>query len=184
MHELTREEATLLAHLLNHIRPDWTTNSLMTILANNRQTPSLADLTIAATTKAKDPTCKTPAPIFHPGNHWPPQTRQQIPTGPECPDHTGHPATTCGPCTTDIQLGDRPPHMHGKALTPHKRNPPPKNWRNNPTPTGLNTRTNVNESEQHQTSSNCINDSSRECHAETDERSSTCNTGQEGQNRG
>lgn len=134
MHELNQNEATTLAHLLHHIRPDWTPNSILTLLSKNRTTPSLAALTIAAVTKAQDPTCKTPAPIFHPGNHWPPTTRHQIPTGPECPDHTGHHAHNCGPCTIDIELGDRPEHMHGKALHQHKRTPPPQGWRNNPTP--------------------------------------------------
>lgn len=151
MHQLTEQEANALAYILNRIRPDWTTKSILTILSKNRETPSLADLTIAATTKAQDPTCKTPAPIFLPGNHWPERARHRIDPGPECPDHTGHHAYNCGPCTTDITLGDRPPHLHGKALTPHKRNPPPHDYRalrnsiktmaDNPTPTGSNQET-------------------------------------------
>ncbi|MBF6671557.1 hypothetical protein [Glutamicibacter sp. FBE19] len=139
MPELNERQATMLAHILNNIRPDWTINSIITLLSKNRTIPSFADLTIAAITKAKDPTCKTPAPIMLPGKHWPETTRNQIPTGPECPDHTGHPANTCGPCTIDIQLGDRPPHLHGKKLHQHKRNPPHPGWRNNPTPTGSTT---------------------------------------------
>lgn len=132
MHELNERQASLLAHILHELRPDWTVNSVFTLLGKHREVPSFGDLVIAAITKANDQTCKTPAPIFLPGNHWPERTRQHINPGPECPDHTGHHAYNCGPCQTDIRLGDRPPHLAGKKLNNGKRTAPPPGYRNNP----------------------------------------------------
>ena len=111
---ITEQQARALAFLLNAIRPDWPQPSLVTLIGQHTEVPSLSALTIAAVTKARDHTCKTPAPIFTPGPHWPAEDRATIPRGPDCPDHVGETAATCRCCHADVKLGIRPPEYHGK----------------------------------------------------------------------
>lgn len=150
MHELNETEATLLAQMLHQIRPDWTTNSLLSILWENRNTPSYPALIIAAVTKAQDPGCRTPAPIFLDGQHWPQSSRAHIPAGKPCADHPTQQAHSCTSCQADIKLGQRPPHMQGQRMSNGRPNPAgAKQLRealrrmhsdapDNPTPTGSN----------------------------------------------
>ena len=116
--QLTHPQATLLAHTLHEIRPDWGIPSLMTLLGNHREIPSFGALVIAATTKAMDETCKTPAPIFQPGGHWPEQVRHQVPTGPACEEHTTFPAANCPCCLADVKVGERTLADVGKLRPP------------------------------------------------------------------
>lgn len=84
---LTEHQARALAFLLNQMRPDWPVQSLLTLFGKHREVPSLGAVMIAATTKALDPSCKTPAPIFTTGPHWPAEHRDQLPRGPRCTTH-------------------------------------------------------------------------------------------------
>jgi hypothetical protein len=83
----TERQASLLANLLHEIRPDWSVESLMTLMLQNRKIPSLATLVQAAVTKAIQPSCTTPAPIFQQGAHWPPEVREQLPKPKRCGIH-------------------------------------------------------------------------------------------------
>lgn len=114
MPDLTHQQASLVAHTLHQIRPEWGIQSLMTILGNNRNVPSFGALILAATTKALDPTCKTPAPIFHPGDHWPETAKAHLPPPAPCQDHDTEPAHNCRSCLADVKVGDRPPTHIGK----------------------------------------------------------------------
>ncbi|MBG6085840.1 hypothetical protein [Zhihengliuella flava] len=114
--EITKTDATLLAQLINRIRPDWDTRALTTLIGKNRTNiPNLAALTIAATTKAQDPTCKTPAPIFIPGPHWPTETHRHLPPPPPCQDHPEEPAHNCRCCWSEIKTGQRAQTDLGKT---------------------------------------------------------------------
>lgn len=99
--EVQEQQARALAYLLNQIRPDWPAPSLLALMEKNREVPSLGALVIAATTKALEPTCQTPAPIFAAGNHWPEAARADLPPPEECPTHTGKPRHNCGGCRAD-----------------------------------------------------------------------------------
>lgn len=116
MPELTDLQARHLAAVLNLIRPDWPTASLLTLLWENREQPSYPALVIAAVTKAQDRTCKTPAPIFIPGAHWPEQVRNKLPALPRCQDHPEQEAPMCNGCWADVKAGHRPENLVGKRL--------------------------------------------------------------------
>lgn len=122
--ELTERQATMIATTIHEIRGDWGIPSLMTILWDHREQPSFGALLIAAATKALDPTCKTPAPIFHPGTHWPEEVRDTLPQGPRCEDHDTFAAHNCPSCRADILAGDRPASRAGKHHTPTEENQP------------------------------------------------------------
>lgn len=122
MLELTERQAGHLASILNCIRPDWPVPSLLTILYENRAQPDFPALVIASVTKAQDRTCKTPAPIFIPGAHWPEAVRTRLPALPRCEDHDTEDGPTCRSCLADVKAGDRPDTMIGRRLTP--RTPP------------------------------------------------------------
>lgn len=117
MPDLTDKQVNGVAWLLHELRPDWGVPSIKTLLAKN-EVPSLGALMIAATTKALEPTCKTPGPIFHPGPHWPEEVRSQIPAGPPCEDHDTFPARNCPCCWADHKVGQRPDTHIGKHWTP------------------------------------------------------------------
>lgn len=114
MPELTQPQATALAALLNQIRPDWGAKSLMTLLWDHRHQPDYAALCQAAVTKARDTTCKTPAPIFTPGPHWTAEDRAALPQGPPCVDHATFSAHNCPCCRSEVLVGDRPHDRIGK----------------------------------------------------------------------
>lgn len=111
---ITDQQGRAIAYLLHEIRPDWPVASLMSLIDKHRDVPSLGALTIAATTKAMEATCQTPAPIFHPGPHWPEKVRGQIPRPPSCEDHIGQESTNCRSCWADVKAGDRPETHIGK----------------------------------------------------------------------
>ena len=135
MPELTEPHARHLAGILNLIRPDWPVPSLLTLIWEHRQQPDYPALVVAATTKAQDRTCKTPAPIFIPGNHWPEAIRHQLPPLPRCEDHDTEDAPNCRSCLADVKAGDRPENMIGKRTTPTVtpgRSPRPNRTRRDP----------------------------------------------------
>lgn len=116
--ELTDPQINGIAWLLHELRPDWGVPSIKTLLLKNRTVPSLGALMIAATTKALEPSCKTPGPIFRPGTHWPEEVRSQVPTGPPCEDHPEQQAHNCRCCWADHKVGQRPATHIGKHYTP------------------------------------------------------------------
>lgn len=123
MPELTDPQINGIAWLLHELRPDWGVPSIKTLLLKNRTVPSLGALMIAATTKALEPSCKTPGPIFRPGTHW----REEDAAGrflskPEpCEDHPEEAAHNCRCCHADIKVGLRPQSMLGLHFTPTER---------------------------------------------------------------
>lgn len=96
--EVQEPQARALAYLLNQIRPEWPVPSLLSLLEKNRDVPSLGALMVAAATKALEPTCRTPAPIWSPGPHWPQQTSAGLPPPALCPKHPPYYAHNCGGC--------------------------------------------------------------------------------------
>jgi hypothetical protein len=119
MQQITEQQARALAFLLNEMRPDWPIESLMTHLGRNREVPSLGALVLAATTKALDPTCKTPEPIFRQGTHWPAEARDQLPRGPRCAKHRDF-YVPCPSCA-----GDRKAE---RTDDPYQDLPPDPRW--------------------------------------------------------
>ncbi|MDN4644947.1 hypothetical protein [Arthrobacter sp. PsM3] len=115
---ITDQQGRAVAYLLHEIRPDWGVASLVSLIDKHRDVPSLGALLIAATTKAMERTCQTPAPIFHPGPHWPAAARAHLPKPEPCPDHVGESAHSCRCCIADTKAGIRPPGMIGKHHTP------------------------------------------------------------------
>lgn len=65
-----------------------------------------------------DPSCKTPAPIFSRGSHWPETARKSLPKPPPCEDHDGESAHNCRCCTADTKAGIRPQTRIGKHWQP------------------------------------------------------------------
>lgn len=129
MKEINQQQASALAFILNQIRPEWTTKSIMTVIEKNKMMPSYADLVLAAVAKAREPSCATPAPIFMQGPHWPAPVRSKLPPAPKCEDHTTYDAHSCSCCWADIKLGERPENMLGKRLIPkNKPTTKPINW--------------------------------------------------------
>lgn len=96
----TDQQARAIAYLLHEIRPDWGITSLETLIRTNQPQP-LGPLIIAATTKAMEATCKTPAPIFHPGPHWPAKAKTTGPRAEPCPTHIGESSHNCRCCAAD-----------------------------------------------------------------------------------
>ena len=115
---IDERNAWALAHLLHGQRPDWPVDSIMTLLSRHRDVPSLGALTIAAMTKALEPTCHTPAPIFHTGPHWPEQARHNLQPAPRCEDHPTFDGPTCRCCWSEVKTGDRPRNQVGHHWTP------------------------------------------------------------------
>lgn len=114
---ITEQQARAIAYLLHEIRPDWGIASLVSLIDKHRP-HDVGALTIAAMTKAMEPTCKTPAPIFIPGPHWPEKARKALPKPPPCPDHIGEAAPTCRCCQADVKAGLRPQDKIGQHYTP------------------------------------------------------------------
>jgi hypothetical protein len=114
---ITDQQARVVAYLLHELRPDWGVQSLLTLIAKHPDV-ELGPLLIAATTKAMEATCKTPAPIWVPGPHWPAKTSAALPRPEPCPDHIGESTHNCRCCQADIKAGIRPPGMIGKHHTP------------------------------------------------------------------
>lgn len=106
MHELTEEQAGIIANVLTQIRPDWSHASLMTQLWEHRAHPaSFGDLVIAAATKAQQGDLRTPAAIWSPGPHWPTASEDAVRSahhrGPRCTTHPEEVAATCRCCAAD-----------------------------------------------------------------------------------
>lgn len=97
---VSEQQGRAVAFLLNQLRPDWPERSILSLLEKH-QDVDLGALIIAATTKAREPTCRTPAPIFAAGPHWPANTAANLPRPAYCPTHTGQPAHNCGSCRAD-----------------------------------------------------------------------------------
>jgi hypothetical protein len=115
---ITDQQGRAIAYLLHEIRPDWPVASLMSLIDKHRDVPSLGALIIAATTKAMEASCKTPAPIFHPGSHWIAAAKAHLPSPEPCADHVGQDAHNCRSCWADFKAGERPQSMIGKAWNP------------------------------------------------------------------
>jgi hypothetical protein len=114
---ITDQQARAIAYLLHEIRPDWGVASLVSLIDKHHDT-DLGGLVIAATTKAMEATCQTPAPIFHPGNHWPAKAKARMPKPQPCPDHIGEAGHNCRCCQADVKAGLRPLTHIGKHWTP------------------------------------------------------------------
>lgn len=98
---ITDQQTRAVAYLLHELRPDWGIASLESLIGKHRDTTTLGPLLIAATTKALEQTCQTPAPIFHPGNHWPAKAKPQLPRPEPCHLHIGEMAHNCRCCAAD-----------------------------------------------------------------------------------
>lgn len=98
---ITEPQARALAYLLHEIRPDWGITSLLSLIDKNKDAADIGPLMIAATTKALEPTCKTPGPIYHPGPHWPAKTSAALPKPKPCQLHIGEQAHNCRCCAAD-----------------------------------------------------------------------------------
>lgn len=105
---ITDQQTRAIAYLLHEIRPDWGITSLVSLIDKHSDTPDLGALVIAAATKAMEPSCQTPAPIFTAGNHWPVKARAKLPPADPCQDHIGQDANTCRSCWGDYKAGLRP----------------------------------------------------------------------------
>lgn len=117
---ITEQQGRAVAFLLHELRPDWGIASLVSLIGKHAET-DLGALTVAAVTKAMEPTCQTPGPIFHPGPHWPAAAKAEAPKPVPCPDHVGENAHNCRCCWADIKAGVRPETSLGK----HHENPEP-----------------------------------------------------------
>jgi hypothetical protein len=115
---ITDQQGRAIAFLLHEIRPDWGIASLVSLIDKHRDVPGLGALLIAATTKAMEQSCKTPAPIFAPGNHWPIQARAALPQPARCEDHIGKDGHNCSSCWADVKAGIRPTDRIGKHHEP------------------------------------------------------------------
>lgn len=115
---ITDQQARAIAYLLHELRTDWGVQSLLSLIDKHKDAVSIGPLTIAAVTKAMEPTCKTPAPIFHPGPHWPVKAKTNLPKPEPCPDHIGEAAHNCRCCQADVKAGLRPQNMIGQHWTP------------------------------------------------------------------
>lgn len=98
---ITEPQARALAYLLHDIRPDWGVTSLMSLIDKHKDAADIGPLILAATTKAMEPTCKTPAPIFIPGPHWPSKTKAHLPRPKPCLLHIGEQEHNCRCCAAD-----------------------------------------------------------------------------------
>ena len=121
---ITDQQGRAVAYLLHEIRPDWPVASLQTLITKHQDAVSLGALIIAATTKALEQTCQTPAPIFHPGPHWPAAARARLPKPPPCEDHIGQEGYSCRSCHADVKAGIRPPDRIGKHHEPESEDEP------------------------------------------------------------
>ncbi|WP_461169297.1 hypothetical protein [Arthrobacter sp. Z1-15] len=118
---VTEQQARALAYMLHEIRPDWGAASLVSLIGKHHDSvPSIGALILAATTKAMEPSCKTPGPIFHPGPHWRTEDAAErfLPTPPACEDHETFAAHNCPCCWADHKVGQRPATHIGKHYTP------------------------------------------------------------------
>ena len=115
---ITEQQGRAIAYLLHEIRPDWGIASLVSLIDKHGDPPDLGPLIIAATTKAMEPSCQTPAPIFHPGPHWPAKAKAKMPNPPPCEDHIGQEAHNCRSCHADVKAGIRPAYRIGKHHEP------------------------------------------------------------------
>lgn len=98
---VTDQQARAVAFLLNQLRPDWGAGSLLTLIGKHPDV-ELGPLIVAAATKALEPSCATPAPIYHPGPHWiTKQSRAALPRPEPCPQHVGEMAHNCRCCAAD-----------------------------------------------------------------------------------
>ena len=110
-----RTQAEALAAVIQQIRTDWDHPGILKHLHQHRANPATyADIVTAATTKAADPTTRTPALLLTPGNHWPTTSRHLQPKPDPCPDHPEEPATNCRACRADTLAGIRPNTHIGK----------------------------------------------------------------------
>lgn len=114
---ITAQHARAVAYLLHEIRPDWGITSLVSLI-DKHNGMDLGPLLIAATTKAMEVTCKTPAPIFQEGSHWPLKAKVTLPKPEPCEAHIGQDAHTCRSCHADVKAGDRPEAMIGRRWEP------------------------------------------------------------------
>lgn len=114
---ITDQQARAVAFLLHELRPDWGVVSLLSLIGKH-QPKDLGALVIAATTKALEPSCKTPAPIFQGGNHWIARAQASLPKPEPCPEHIGEAAHNCRCCQADVKAGIRPADHIGRHYTP------------------------------------------------------------------
>lgn len=98
---ITDQQGRAIAYLLHEIRPDWGIASLMSLIDKHKDAVTIGPLALAATTKALEPTCKTPAPIFIPGPHWPATAKASLPKPRPCPQHIGEQEHNCRCCAAD-----------------------------------------------------------------------------------
>lgn len=68
---LTKEEAQRIAAAVNILRPDWSTNGLMSVLVDDRcRKRPVKDLTLAFVALALDSTTRKPTRIYEHGHWW------------------------------------------------------------------------------------------------------------------
>lgn len=120
---ITDQQVRAVAYLLHEIRPDWGITSLTSLINKHADALDLGSLLIAATTKAMEQTCVTPAPIFIPGPHWPAKAKALLPKAEPCPDHIGESSHNCRCCAADQKAE---PHNHHEAVSEEAASVVPK----------------------------------------------------------
>lgn len=101
---LTKDEAQRIALCVSSLRPDWSTNGLMSVLADDRCRHRVPrDLTLAFVALALDPTSRKPTRIFEAGPWW----DVTKPVGPTVQQYRVITADDCGVCY-------RPASLHSK----------------------------------------------------------------------
>lgn len=125
---LTKEEAQRIALCVTSLRPDWSTNGLMTVLADDRCRHRVPrDLTLAFVALALDPTSRKPTRIFEAGPWWD-VTR---PVGPTVQQYRVIGTDDCGICYRPAELHSRlspvddhewePQRFEGVGPTPEQK---------------------------------------------------------------
>lgn len=115
--EITKEQATTLANLIEQIRPDWPTRQVLKLIAEHRTEHTFGHLCQAAVSAASKRSNRSPNVIFMPGTHWDiEEHKAPIPKAPACEDHPTFEAHNCRCCWSDVKVGDRPENMIGKHL--------------------------------------------------------------------
>mgnify|MGYP003489551565 FL=1 len=97
---LTKEEAQRIALCVSAIRPDWSTNGLMSVLADDRCRNRVPrDLTLAFVALALDPSSRKPTRIYESGPWW----DVARPAGQTPPNYRAVLPTDCGICSRPFE---------------------------------------------------------------------------------
>ena len=101
---LSKDEAQRIALCVNALRPDWSTNGLMSVLGDDRcRMRAPRDITLAFVALALDPASRKPGRIFEAGPWW----DVTKPVGPTVAHYRTITAADCGICYRPAELHSR-----------------------------------------------------------------------------